>query len=301
MATGEIGEVIRRLRRTVLLRVEAGLTDAELLESFLSRRDEAAMEVLVRRHAPMVWGVCRRVLGNHHDAEDAFQAAFLVLVRRAASIASRELLANWLYGVAHQTALKARATTARRKGRERQVTVMPEPAVADQDVWDDLGSLLDQELSRLPDKYRAVIVLCDLEGKSRKDAAGQFGLPEGTVASRLSRARSMLAKRLTQRGVVISGGSLAAVLLQKAASAAVPTSVVAPTVKAATLYAVGAAAAGAISVKVAALTERVVKTMLLSKVKFAAAVLLATGMVMLAARLSGLPALAIEPPPSKSD
>src|SRR5262245_10242653 len=232
MATGEASEVIRHLRRAVLLRGEAGLTDGELLESFLSRRDAAAMEVLVRRHAPMIWGVCRRVLGNPHDAEDAFQATFLVLVRRAASIASRELLANWLYGVAHQTALKARATTARRNGRERQVTVMPEPAVAGQDVWDDLGPLLDEELSRLPDKHRAVVVLCDLEGKSRKDAAGQFGLPEGTVASRLTRARSMLAKRLTQRGVAMSGGSLAAVLLRNAASAAVPTSVVDSTVNA---------------------------------------------------------------------
>jgi RNA polymerase sigma factor (sigma-70 family) len=297
MATGEASEVIRHLRRTVLLRGEAGLTDGELLESFLSHRGGAAMEVLVQRHAPMVWGVCRRVLANHHDAEDAFQATFLVLVRRAASIASRELLASWLYGVARQTALKARATTARRKGRERQVTAVPEPAVAGQDAWDDLGPLLDQELSRLPDRYRAVVVLCDLEGMSRKDAAGQLGLPEGTVASRLTRARAMLAKRLTHRGVALSGGPLAAVPLQKAASAAVPTSAVDSTVKAATLYAVGGAATGAISARVAALTEGVVNTMLLSKLKVATAVLLAAGLVMLAASLSGLPASAIEPPP----
>src|SRR5690242_5300063 len=112
MATNESSEVIQHLRRRVLLRDGAGLTDGQLLESFLSRRDEAAMEVLVRRHGPMVWGVCHRVLHSHHDAEDAFQATFLVLVRRAASIACRELLANWLYGVAHQTALKARATVA---------------------------------------------------------------------------------------------------------------------------------------------------------------------------------------------
>src|SRR5262245_1937280 len=272
MATGEASEVIRHLRRAVLLRGEAGLTDGELLESFLSRRDAAAMEVLVRRHAPMIWGVCRRVLGNPHDAEDAFQATFLVLVRRAASIASRELLANWLYGVAHQTALKARATTARRNGRERQVTVMPEPAVAGQDVWDDLGPLLDQELSRLPETHRAVIVLCDLEGKSRKDAAGQLGLPEGTVASRLARAGALRGKRTTQRGGAWSGVGRATVLSREVASAAVPTSVVGPTVKAATLYAVGEAATGTVPVKVAALAEGVVKTMLLSKLKFATAV-----------------------------
>src|SRR5262249_49464530 len=152
---------------------------------------------------------------------------FLVFVRKAASIASRELLANWLYGVAHQTALKARATAARRKGRERQVTQMPEPAVAEQDLWRDLHPLLDEELSRLPDRYRAVIVLCDLEGKTRSEAAGQLGVPEGTVAGWLARARARLAKRLTQRGLAVSGGGAFALLLsQQVASAGVPTSVV---------------------------------------------------------------------------
>src|SRR5256714_1844554 len=226
MATSEASEIIQHLRKTVLLQDGADLTDGQLLEFFLIRRDEAAMEVLVRRHGPMVWGVCRRVLRDHHDAEYAFQATFLVLVRRAGSIASRELLANWLYGVAHQTALKARATTAKRKGRERQVTDMPEPAVTQQDQWRDLQHVLDEELSRLPDKYRSVIVLCDLEGKTRKEAARQLGVPEGTLAGQLARARVMLAKRLAQRGVGLSGGALAAVLSQKVASAGVPTSVV---------------------------------------------------------------------------
>src|SRR5207302_2960368 len=116
--------------------------------------DEAAFAALVQQHGPMVWGVCRRLLANHHDAEDAFQATFLVLVRKAASVVPREMVANWLYGVAHQTALKARATTARRRAREKQVPDMPEPAAAPQKLWDDLQPLLDQELSRLPDKYR---------------------------------------------------------------------------------------------------------------------------------------------------
>src|SRR5215831_15632506 len=207
-------EVIRHIRRALLPRDGAGLTDGQLLESFLSRRDEAALAALVHRHGPMVWGVCRRVLPDFHDAEDAFQATFLVFVRKAVSIASRELLANWLYGVAHQTALKARATAARRKGRERQVTQMPEPAAAEQDLWRDLQPLLDEELSRLPDKYRAVIVLCDLEGKTRKEAARQLGCPDGTVAGQLARARAMLAKRLARRGIGLSGGALAAVLSQ---------------------------------------------------------------------------------------
>jgi RNA polymerase sigma factor (sigma-70 family) len=268
MATRQISEVIQHFRRTVLLADGAGLTDGQLLEDYISRRDEASLAALVRRHGPMVWGVCRRVLCNYHDAEDAFQATFLVLVRKGASIASRELLANWLYGVAHQTALKARATTAKRRTRERQVTAMPEPAVAEQDLWRDLQPLLDEELIRLPDKYRAVIVLCDLEGKTRKEAARQLGVPEGTVAGRLARARTMLAKRLTQRGVALSGGVLAAVLSHKAASAGVPTSVAYSTIKAAGLLAAGQAAATAlISAKVAALTEGVLKAMLMSNLK----------------------------------
>src|SRR5438093_7876265 len=134
MATSQMSEVIQLLRRAVLLRDGAGLTDGQLLEDYLSRRDQAALGALVQRHGPMVWGVCRRLL-NHHDAEDAFQATFLVLTRKAASIASREMVANWLYGVAHQTALQARRTAARRRAKERQVKETPEPAVAEQDRW----------------------------------------------------------------------------------------------------------------------------------------------------------------------
>src|SRR5262249_30642157 len=161
---------------------------------------------------------------------------FLVLVRKAPSIVPRQMVANWLYGVAYQTALNARAAAARRKGRERQVTEMPEPAVAEQGPWDDLRPLLDAALSPLPYKDGAVIVLCDLEGKTRKEAARQVGVPEGTVAGRLARARAMLAKRLSQRGVALTGGALAAVLSHKVASAGVPTSVVEATITAASLF-----------------------------------------------------------------
>src|SRR5262245_24389107 len=274
MATSQVSEVIQHLRRAVLLREGAGLTDGQLLKDYLGRRDEAALAALVRRHGPMVWGVCRRVLRNYHDAEDAFQATFLVLVRRAASIASPELLANWLYGVAHQTALNARATTAKRRAGGRQVTEMPEPAVTERDLLGDLQPLLDQELSRLPDKYRVAIVLCDLEGKTRKEVARQLGVPDGTLAARLARGRVMLAKRLAQRGVALSGGALAAVLSQNVASAVVPTSVVSSTIKAASLFAAGHAATRVLSTKVTALTEGVLKAMLVSKLKYATAVLL---------------------------
>ena len=266
MATNPMSGFIQHLRR--VLRDGAGLTDGQLLGDYLSRRDEAAVAALVRRHGPMVWGVCRRVLHNHHDAEDAFQTTFLVLVRKAASIASRELLANWLYGVAHQTALKARATAAKRKGRERPMTETPEPAATEQELWRDLQPLLDEELSRLPGKYRSVIVLCELEGKTRKEAARQLGCPEGTVAGRLARARIMLAKRLTRRGVALSGGALAAVLAQQAASAGVPASVAVSTIKAASLLRrERRRLTGAISVKVAGLTEGVMKAMLFTKLK----------------------------------
>jgi RNA polymerase sigma factor (sigma-70 family) len=272
MAASQLSKVMRHLRRTVLLQ-EAALTDGQLLGRFIEHRDDAAFAALVRRHGPMVWGVCRRLL-KQHDAEDAFQAAFLVLVRKAASIVPRERVANWLYGVAHQTALQARRNIGRRSAREKQVTEMPEPAVAEQDLGRDLRPLLDQELSRLPDAYREVIVLSDLEGKTRKDVARQLDLPEGTVGSRLARARAMLAKRLSRRGVTLSGGALAAALTQQAASAVVPNSVVNTTIKAASLLAAGKAAAGLIPARVAALMEGGLKAMLLSKLKVVTAVVM---------------------------
>src|SRR5205807_2821853 len=137
-------------------------------------------------------GVCRRVLRTEHDAEDAFQATFLVLVRKAAAIATRELLANWLYGVAYNTARKARAVSARRRQHEQQVADLPEPQAVPPSPWNDLRPLLDQELHLLPDRYRAPIVLCDLEGKTHKEAAAQLGCPVGTVSGRLARARAGL-------------------------------------------------------------------------------------------------------------
>jgi RNA polymerase sigma factor (sigma-70 family) len=291
MATGQTGEVLRQLRRAVLPPDGGPLTDGQLLESFLDGRDEAALAALVRRHGPMVWGVCRRVLTNHHDAEDAFQATFLVLVRKAASVRPRALVGNWLYGVARQTALKARALAARRKGRERQVTEMPEAAVADQDRGDDLLKLLDEELGRLPDKYRAVLVLCDLEGKTRREVAGQLDLAEGTVASRLARGRAMLGRRLTRRGVALPAGALAAVLARQV-SAGVPAPVLSATIKAVTVVAVGKAATGVIAAPAAALAEGVLKAMLMCKLKAALAVVLALGLL-----ATGAAVLACRPAP----
>ncbi|HVS34355.1 MAG TPA: sigma-70 family RNA polymerase sigma factor [Gemmataceae bacterium] len=267
MATGRTGEVIRQLGRAVFLREWAGLTDQELLDSFIHRRQEAAMEVLVRRHGPVVWGVCRRVLRRTQDAEDAFQATFLVLVRRAASVSCREPLANWLFAVARQTALNLRGAAAKRGRRERPLPDAPEPAAPESDPPDPLRALLDEELGRLPRNYRVVLVLCDLEGKSRKEAAALLRVPEGTVASRHGRARAMLAKRLARRGAASPQGLASVVLapylpapLMLSAIKAVGTGAVVPA-------SVAAAAAG------------VLKAMKLTKIAILGTVLLAAAVV----------------------
>lgn len=251
-----------------MLRVDgAGMTDGQLLEAFINHRDAAAFEALVRRHGPMVLGVCRRILRDPHDAEDAFQATFLVLARKAASVSPREMVGNWLYGVARTTAVRARADNAKRRKRERQMANLPEPETVPNNRQDDLHEVLDEELARLPDKYRVPIVLCDLEGRSRKEVARQLQIPEGTLSSRLTTARRMLAKRLARHGLAVSGGGLAAVLSSSAASASVPVALVSSTVKAATFAAAGQAATGIIAVPVAALTQGVLKAMFLTKLK----------------------------------
>jgi RNA polymerase sigma factor (sigma-70 family) len=268
MAGSQTSKVLRHLRAAALLQDATGLTDGQLLGRFLDDRDEAAFAALLRRHGPMVWGVCRRLL-NLHDAEDAFQATFLVLVRKAATVVPREMVPNWLYGVAHQAALQARRAALRRRARERPVAAVPEPPAARQDLYDDLRHLLDRELSRLPDKYRVAVILCDLEGKTRKEAAGQLGCPEGTLAGRLARARGMLARRLARHGPALSAGALAAALARGAASAAVPTAVASGTIEVASRLAAGQAATGVVPVTVASLTEGVLQVMILTKLKTA--------------------------------
>jgi RNA polymerase sigma factor (sigma-70 family) len=274
MATGQLSGVLHQLCKAALLPDGGGMTDGQLLESFLARKDEAAFAALVGRHGPMVWGVCRRVLHNGHDAEDAFQAAFLVLVRKAVSIRRRESVGSWLHGVAYRAALETRA--ARQRSWERQVSTMPEPhGTMETESWRDLRPLLDRELSGLPDKYRGAVVLCDLEGKSRKDAARQLGIPEGTLSSRLATARRMLARRLARHGLPLSAAALGTVLSQGMASAGLPKPLVDSTVKVATRVAAGHAAAGdGIPVEVAAITEGVIRAMLMTKLKIALAMLM---------------------------
>src|SRR5579871_6288456 len=186
MVTVQANRLGRYLHKVALLQDGGGMSDRQLLDYFLAQRDEPAFAALMRRHGPMVFCVCRRVLRNAHDAEDAFQATFLVLVRKARSIRRPELLGNWLYGVAYRTALAARGAAVKRRAKERD---MAKPEAVEEDGTQELAALLDRELVQLPEKYRVPIVLCDLEGKTRKEAARQLGWPEGTINGRLARGR----------------------------------------------------------------------------------------------------------------
>src|SRR5262245_56059036 len=215
-------------------------SDAYLLERFVLARDGDAFSELVRRHGPMVLGVCRRVLRNREDAQDAFQVTFLVLARKAASVGQPELLANWLYGVAYRTAVRVRDRAARRKFHERQSAAMPnlaDPSPADtREVLD----VLDEELEHLPEMYRTLIVLCYLEGKTHQEAARQLALPVGSVSWRMNRAKELLHRRLTRRGLALSAAVFGLLLSgQRAAAAAVAGGLTEDTTRAAVGFAEG--------------------------------------------------------------
>ena len=263
MATG-LKKVLDHLHRT-LAPLDSGPTDEQLLARFVASRDEASFGMLVRRHGPMVWRLCLRVLGHDQDAEDTFQATFLVLACKASSVLKRESVGSFLYGVAYRTALKSKAIQARRRSRERQVDEMPHPEVVPVEPQ-DWRPRLDHELNLLPRKYRAVIVACDLEERSRKEAAHHLGLSEGTVSSRLTRGRRLLAKRLSRSGLALSGGVMASALANGATAAHVPASLLSSTTKAAVLVAAGQAA---LSGSVDFLLKGMLKTMLLAKLKLA--------------------------------
>jgi RNA polymerase sigma factor (sigma-70 family) len=286
--------LIRRLKVDLAADGEA-MTDGALLERFVSMRDEAAFAGLVRRHGPMVLGVCRRLLRDPHEVEDAFQATFLVAVRKAASVRPREMFGNWLYGVAYRTAREARARLARRRTKEKQTDDMPHPPQADPEAdWDELRRLLDQELSRLPEKYRAPVILCELEGRSRRDVAKQLRLPEGTLSSRLATARKTLARRLSRHGPALSAATLAG-FLADGASAAVPPGLARSAVMGAALLGAGSAEVAAVAPPhVVALTEGVLKAMLLTKLKIASLFVLAVAFVAAGAGATGYRAFAAD-------
>ncbi len=300
------GVLMQQIGRLFLDGTAIGSSEGELLDRFVRGRDESAFEALVARHGPMVLGVCRQLLRDPNDVDDAFQATFLVLVRKAATLRRCDLLCNWLYGVAMRVAMRARSQAARRLGRFGSQGAIEKLAAAE-DVGDspsssaalvepDRAPWLHQEVSYLPEKYRTPVVLCYFEGLTHDEAASRMGCPLGTVKGRLSRARDLLRRRLTRRGVALSAAALASQLTAPHAQAAVPAALEMATTRAALaqISSAGASLAwgSSISIPVTALTEGVLHAMIWNQVKVTAGALclastLAVGVVVGATQLAG--------------
>jgi RNA polymerase sigma factor (sigma-70 family) len=287
-ASSSLLQLIRRAHSDPRLK---DAQDQDLLRRFLAERDAAAFEALLRRHGPNVLDVCRSVLGNEADAEDAFQATFLLLARNARSIRKAASLASWLHGVAYRTALRARADAARRHRHEarapqRCTTTDPEDL-----TWREVRQVVHEELAQLPERYRAALVVCYLQGKTQEEAAVQLGLARGTLKGRLERGRALLRARLVRRGLGPAAAVVLAAWPSAAASACLAPPLLLATVKAAAAVAAGGAAASLASPRVAALTEGMVKAMFFKKLKIAVVLLLALagGGIGLGSALRGLP------------
>ncbi len=295
MMSRQSGTIVSNGPSTLLLEDVEAVTDGELLSRFLNRRPseaEAAFEVLVRRHGPMVLGVCRHVLNEPQDAEDAFQATFLLLVRKAGSIRDREALGHWLYEVAYRTAVRAKANAARRNARERQGAAMLATGHDHDVAWNELRPVLHEEIGRLPEKYRKPVILSYLEGRTNEEVASLLDWPVGTVKGRLSRARDLLRSRLTRRGLALSAGLLASLFAQNAVLAeVVPSRLVQSTVD--TAMHVHAGEVGAASPGVAALLEPVTESGLLVHLLWLVAILLVLGGVAGASVVANVPSVRI--------
>ncbi|MBY0524295.1 MAG: sigma-70 family RNA polymerase sigma factor [Gemmataceae bacterium] len=268
MASGQFGSVLRHIRQLIGPRTSDELTDGQLLERFTLRQEESAFEALMQRHGPMVHNLCRNVLHDPHAADDAFQATFMVLARKATSIQKRQSVASWLYGVAYRISLRSKANATRRRLHERQTIPMP----ATDPIFDvgrqELRSVLNEELQRLPEKYRAPLILCYLEGKSNETAAAELGWPSGSMSKRLARARDLLRERLAGRGVALSLIALTATLAEGTASAAVPVTLMKSTLQAAIVYGVGKASmTGLVSSQAVTLADGLLQTMWVTKLK----------------------------------
>ncbi len=271
MASGTRGAVVRELDRLFSSGSVSGLSEGQLLDRFVSRNDASAFEALVARHGPMVLTVCRQWLRDPNDVDDAFQATFLVLVRKAGTLRRRDLLGNWLHGVAYRVAARSRAVSARRNATESPSEVGTLTAPASEVRGFDPE--LHEEVHRLPEKYRAPVVLCYLEGLTHEEAAERLKWPVGSVKGRLSRARELLRSRLTRRGIALAGASVAIEQLSRSARASVPSALMDSTVKGATLVATHTsltAAAGVLSAQALGLTEGVLSAMSLTKLKLLA-------------------------------
>jgi RNA polymerase sigma factor (sigma-70 family) len=308
MSPESLQTFLRSLRQRVG-QASAGLTDAHLLGRWLTLRDEAALELLVWRHGPAVLGVCRRLLRAAEDVEDAFQATFLALVRKAGSIGKRASVGSWLYKVAYRAALRIRAGAARGVCEQLPDSGPPAPVAHQEGEWRELRPVLDAEVQRLPEKLRAAFVLCCVEGLTHDEAAARLGCRPGTISSRLTRARQRLRRCLMRRGVAPPAVALAAALSPAAVSAEVPALLVISTMRASLLWVSGRTAAGAGAVRAASVAEEVLMEMLMTRTKRVVLVLMllglglaGTGAVVLARRTSeGEPAAgAPAAPPAKA-
>ncbi len=282
MTQTSLSPVVRHIRKLVGADAVRELSDTELLERFIADREERAFAALLRRHGPLVWSVCWQVLHHRQDAEDAFQATFLLLARQAASIRRTEAVPSWLYRVAYRVATKARVNMARQRFQERQVergsrlsqpchTVSPPEAEA---AWRELQAVLNEELERLPEKYRAPFLMCCLDGKTGPEAARQLGWKLGTLTSRLTEARRLLQRRLARRGVMLSA-VLAAATVARQGAAVASVALAEGTVKAALAFTGHATTAGLVSANAVALVEGMAPKLLVTKLKVATALLLA--------------------------
>jgi len=296
MVSGQLNAVVAYLRKMTTIPDASEGTDGQLLERFTAQHDEAAFRTLVERHGPLVWSVCRRVLRQTPDAEDAFQATFLVLVRKAGSIRKRASVRSWLYGVARRVAVRARTNAGRRQTTDLHKLDVPQAVDPAREVAErEWHGIVDEEIQRLPETQRQPLILCYLEGKTNDEAAQELGCPRGTIATRLAHARARLRQRLTRRGVVLPAAALTVELSRHVASAA-PAPIVEVLVKAALARVADTAAV--VSPQVAALTEGTLKAMFMSKLKLLAAILLVLGVLGTGAALfafHGQPAEPAEP------
>ncbi len=288
MAAAPLATVLRQLRQIAGSRLAEDEADADLLRRFATTQDRQSFEALVRRHGPLVLGVCRRVLRQEQDAEDAFQATFLVLARRAASVRDAGAVASWLYGVAYRTAREAKRAARRRRIYEAQARSVPQTDPCGEAAWQEVRTVLGDEIGSLPDRLRAPFLLCHLEGQSRATAASRLGLTEGTVWSRLARARELLSSRLLRRGVT---------------PAAVPAALVTSTARAAEAVARGGGAD--VSARVIALAESGGRAMSLARLKLGLALSLTLGLLIAGTAVLTRSGLATDPaadpgtPPAK--
>jgi RNA polymerase sigma factor (sigma-70 family) len=307
MSNSPLDTVVRHIRRLATGTNPRECSDVQLLRQFVGQRDEDAFTALVRRHERLVWRVCWQALGHVQDAEDAFQATFVVLAHSAAKIDKKEMLGSWLHGVALRIALKAKRDAARRRKREREAANMPRRKQSSELSWREVCQVLDEEVQRLPEKYRAPFVLCVLEEKSLAEAARQLGWKEGTVSGRLTRARQQLQERLGRREIRLSAVLASLALAHSAASASLPAGLPATTIHTALSYlARPEAAADILPAKVATYVQGAMKPMLSSKIKFATIVFLAVncgiaGIGLRARERTDAPPPAAKPADSKTD